>query len=202
MVQVSHPYMTAGKSVALTIQIFVGKVISLLFNMLSRFVITFLPRNKRLLISWLQSPSSVILETKKIKSVTFHCFPIYLPWRRYSWDSRIFSAYSPEHSSWAGMSVFPGSISPGVDFVVGTVQLRAWEWPRKRTAVCRHGQRSDTQQSVVHMCLLEALCSVHGTGHGKRSEEMGWHASPRHIQMHNFQSSRTLNLGLPWWSSG
>ena len=112
------------KSVALTIQIFVGKVISLFFNMLSRFVITFLPRNKRLLISWLQSPSSVILEPKKIKSVTFHCFPIYLPWRRYSQDSRIFSAYSPEHSSWAGMSVFPGSISPGLDFVAGTVQLR------------------------------------------------------------------------------
>ena len=62
MVQLSHPYMTTGKSIALTISTFVGKVMSLLLNMLSRFVITFLPRSKRLLISWLQSPSEVILE--------------------------------------------------------------------------------------------------------------------------------------------
>ena len=69
MVQLSHPYMTTGKTIALTRQTFVGKVMSLLFNMLSRLVITFLPRSKRLLISWLQSPSAVILEPKKIKSV-------------------------------------------------------------------------------------------------------------------------------------
>ena len=65
IVQLSHPYMTTGKTIALTRQTFVGKVMSLLFNMLSRFVITFLPRSKRLLISWLQSPSAVILELKK-----------------------------------------------------------------------------------------------------------------------------------------
>ena len=64
-VQLSHPYMTTGKSIALMRQTFVGKVISLLFNMLSRLVITFLPRSKCLLISWLQSPSTVILEPKK-----------------------------------------------------------------------------------------------------------------------------------------
>ena len=69
-VQISHPYMTTGKSIYLTRWTFVGKVVSLLFNMLSRLVITFLPRNKRLLISWLQSPSTVILEPKKMKSVT------------------------------------------------------------------------------------------------------------------------------------
>ena len=63
-VQLSHPYMTTGKTTALTRWTFVGKVISLLFNMLSRLVITFLPRSKRLLISWLQSPSAVILEPK------------------------------------------------------------------------------------------------------------------------------------------
>ena len=68
IVQLSHPYMTTGKSIALTRQTFVGKVMSLLFNMLSRWVITFLPRSKRLLISWLQSPSAVILEPPKIKS--------------------------------------------------------------------------------------------------------------------------------------
>ena len=70
MVQLSHPYMTIGKTIALTRWTFVGKVMSVLFNTLSRFVIAFLPRSKRLLISWLQSPSAVILEPKKIKSVT------------------------------------------------------------------------------------------------------------------------------------
>ena len=69
-VQLSHPNMTTGKTIALTRQTFVGKVMSLLFNMQSRLVITFLPRNKRLLISWLQSPSAVILKPKIIKSVT------------------------------------------------------------------------------------------------------------------------------------
>ena len=69
-VQLSHPYMTTGKTTALTRQTFIDKVMSLLFNMLSRLVITFLPRSKRLLISWLQSPSAVILEPQKIKSAT------------------------------------------------------------------------------------------------------------------------------------
>ena len=69
-VQPSRPYMTTGKTIALTRWTFVGKVMSLLFNMLSRLVITFLPRNKHLLLSWLQSPSAVILEPKKIKSIT------------------------------------------------------------------------------------------------------------------------------------
>ena len=70
MVQLSHPYMTTGKTIALTRQKFGGKVMSLLFNMLSRLVIIFLPRSKCLFISWLQSPSAVILEPPKIKSAT------------------------------------------------------------------------------------------------------------------------------------
>ena len=69
-VQLSHPYMTIGKTIALTRRTFVGTVMSLLFNMLSRLVITFLPKSKHLLISWLQSPSAVILEPRKIKSAT------------------------------------------------------------------------------------------------------------------------------------
>ena len=69
-VQLSHPYMTTGKTIVLTRRTFVGKVMSLLFNMLPRLVITFLPRSKHLLISWLQSPSAVILEPPKIKSAT------------------------------------------------------------------------------------------------------------------------------------
>ena len=80
-IQLSHPYMTTGKTIALTRQTFVGKVMSLLFNMLSRLVIIFLPRSKRLLISWLQSPSVVILEPPKNKVChCFHYFSIYLPW--------------------------------------------------------------------------------------------------------------------------
>ena len=70
MIQLSHPHMTTGKAIALTRRTFAGKVLSLLFNMLSRLVIAFLPRSKHLLISWQQSPSVVILEPKKIKSVT------------------------------------------------------------------------------------------------------------------------------------
>ena len=77
-VQLSHPYMTTGKTIALTRRTFVDKVMSLLFNMLSRLVITFPPRS--LLISWLQSPSEVILEPPKIKSDTVSSFPIYFPW--------------------------------------------------------------------------------------------------------------------------
>ena len=79
MVQLSHPYMTTGKTIALSRHTFVGKIMSLLFNVLSRLVITFLARSKCLLISRLQSQSVVILEPPKIKSHCFHCFPIYLP---------------------------------------------------------------------------------------------------------------------------
>ena len=76
VVQLSRPYMTTRKTIALTRQTFVDKVMSLLFNMLSRLVIAFLPRSKHLLISWMQSPSAVILEPKNI---VCHCFPIYFP---------------------------------------------------------------------------------------------------------------------------
>ena len=78
---ISYPYMTTGKTIALTRRTFVGKVTSLLFKTLSRLVIAFLPRSKCLLMSWLQSPSAVILEPPQNKvSHCFHCFPIYLPW--------------------------------------------------------------------------------------------------------------------------
>ena len=97
VVQVSHPYMTTGKNkkkqkkqIDLTIWTFVSKVISLLFNVLSRFVIAFLPRRKCLLISWLKSLSTVILESKKIKSVTASIFPIYLPCSDRTWCHFLF----------------------------------------------------------------------------------------------------------------
>ena len=102
MVQLSHPYMTTGKTIALTRQTFVSKLMSLLFNMLSRFVIAFLPRSKYLLISWLQSPSAVISEHKKIKSL-FPLFPhLYdmtwwgqMPW---SWFSECWALSQLFHS--------------------------------------------------------------------------------------------------------
>ena len=78
MVHLSHPYMTTGKTIALTRQTFVGNVMSLLFNMLSRLVIVFLPRSKHLLISWLQSPSAVTLKPKKIKSVTVSIVSLFI----------------------------------------------------------------------------------------------------------------------------
>ena len=81
IVQLSHPHMTTGKTIALTRWTFVGKVTSLLFNMLSRLVITFLPRSKRLLISWLHSPSEVIWEPPKIKLTLFPLFPHIFPMR-------------------------------------------------------------------------------------------------------------------------
>ena len=80
IVHISLPYITTGKTIALATRTFVGIVMSLLFNTLSRFVIAFLPRSKCLLISWLQSPSAVILEPKKIVCHCFHCLPSYLPW--------------------------------------------------------------------------------------------------------------------------
>ena len=81
IVQLSHPYMTTRKTIALTRWTFVGKLMSLLFNTLSRLVTTFLPGSKCLLISWLQSPSAVILEPWKNKVWhCFYCFPIYFPW--------------------------------------------------------------------------------------------------------------------------
>ena len=88
--QLSHPYMTTGKTIALTRRTFVGKVMSLLFNVLSSLVITFLPRSKRLLISWLQSPSAVILEPRKIKLTLFPLFPHLFAkkwWGQMPWSS-------------------------------------------------------------------------------------------------------------------
>ena len=85
MVCLSHLYMTTGKTIVLTVQTFIGKVMSLLFG----FVIVFFPRSKCLLISWLQSPSAVILEPKKIKSVTVSTFPLYLPWSKWTREKGI-----------------------------------------------------------------------------------------------------------------
>ena len=85
MVKLSHPYLTTGETIALTVQTFVGKVMSLLFNILSTLVIAFLLKNKCLLISWVQSPSALILEPKKIKSVTISTFPHLFAMKWWDW---------------------------------------------------------------------------------------------------------------------
>ena len=84
-VQLSHPYMTTGKTIALTRQTFVGTLMPLLFNTLSRSIIAFLPRSKHLLLAWLQSPSAVILESKKIKSLTVSIVPPSIAMKWWDW---------------------------------------------------------------------------------------------------------------------
>ena len=118
IVQLSHPYMTTGKTIALMRQTFVGKVMSLLFNMLSRLVITFLSRSKCLFISWLQSLSVVNLEPPKIKSVTVSSFLIYLPWSDGTRCHEI-SFLNVESSLQSGFSSFiPGRL-PACNFQLG-----------------------------------------------------------------------------------
>ena len=102
----SHPHMTTGKNIALTRWTFVGKVMSLFFNMLSRLVITFLPRSKRLLISWLQSPSAVILEPQKISLTLFPLFPHLFPIKW--WDQMPWSSFS---ECWALSQLFHSPLS-------------------------------------------------------------------------------------------
>ena len=105
-VQLSHPYMTTGKTIALTRRTFVGKVISLLLNTLSRLVITFFPRNMCLLISWLQSPSSVILEPQKKSLTLFPLFPHLFPMKW--WDQIPWSSFS---ECWALSQLFLSPLS-------------------------------------------------------------------------------------------
>ena len=121
IVQLSHPYMITGKTIALTRRTFVDKVMSLLFNMLSRLVITFLPRSKRLSISWLQSPSAVILEPPKIKSDTV-------------------SSVSP--------SISHGVRGSGLECQAATVQERpkgATPWPRSGVMAERSHPKSEAR---------------------------------------------------------
>ena len=124
-VQLSHPYMTTGKTIALTIWTFVCKIMSLLFNMLAGFVITFLPRSKHLLISWLQSPSAVILEPKKIKNLSlFPLFPhlfamMWWDWMAWSWFFWMLSFKPAFHSPLSPSS--RGSLVPLCDFIYSSI---------------------------------------------------------------------------------
>ena len=155
MEQLSHPYMTTGKTIALIMQIFVGKVISLLFNTLSRFVIAFLPRRYHLLISWWQSPSAVILECKERKSAAVSIFfPIYLAWSDGTGCHDLFECWvlsqlfnSPISPSSRG-SLFPPRFLP-----LGWYHLHIWHsW---------YFSWQSWFQLMIHPALHFAWCSLH-----------------------------------------
>ena len=126
MVQLSHPYMTTGKTITLTRQTFVGKVMSLLFNMLSRLVIAFLPRSKHLLISWLQSLSTVILEPKKVNSVTVSTFPLLFAMER--WDYPGMGCYDLRFLMLSFKPVFSLSSFTLIKRLFGSSSLSAIGW--------------------------------------------------------------------------
>ena len=127
MFQLSHPYMTTGRTIALTIWTFAGKMICLLFITLSRFVMAFLPRSKRLLISWLQSPSTLILEPRKICHC-FYFFPIYLPWNDGTGCHDIsFSMLSFKPAfSFSSFTLIMRLFSSSSRFAMGVVHLHIW----------------------------------------------------------------------------
>ena len=142
MVQFSHPYMIIGKCITLTRRTFVGKVMSLLFNMLSRLLIAFLPRSKHTLISWLQSPSAVILEPKKIKSITLsivsHLFA--MKW----WDQMPWSQFS---ECWVLSQLFHS-----ITFIITFSSISAIRVVMKRTSFF-----------ICFGLVLEALVCLHRT---------------------------------------
>ena len=129
MVQLSHPYMTTGKTIAFTRRTFVGKVMSLLFNMLSRLVIAFLPRSKHLLISWLQSPSAVILEPQEIKSLTVSILSPFVCHRVVGSDGMILVLWMPSLSQLFHFSLSlwsRGSLVPLCFLPLGWCHLHIW----------------------------------------------------------------------------
>ena len=167
VIQLWHPYMTTGKNIALTKWIFVGKVISLLFNVLSRFVIAFLPRSKHLLISWLQSPSAVILEPEKIRSATASTFLPYICHEMMGTDAMIlvFLNVSSQlfHSPLSPLSV--SSLAPLC------FQLLEWYYLHIR------GDWYLSQQSWFHLVILPvwhfSWCTLHRSKQGDSIQP--WH---------------------------
>ena len=153
MVQLSHPYITTGKTIALTILTYFGKVMSLLFNMLSRFVIAFLPRSKRLLISWMRSPSAVILEPKKIKSVAFSTFPLSVCHEAMGPDTMILTFLNVEFSTFHSFTFIKRLFSSSLLSALEWYHLHVW------TSCCFSWQ--SWFQLVTHPVWHFALCAPH-----------------------------------------
>jgi len=156
MTQISHLYMTTEKTIALTIRIFVSKVMSLLFNTLSRFVIAFLPRSKYFLISWLQSTSAVILESKKIKSVTVSTF---LP--SVCHELMGLNAISSFFECWVSSQLFHSSFSPLSRVSLVPLCFLPLRWCHLHIWGCWYFFQQSWFQLVIHPAWHSALCTLH-----------------------------------------
>ena len=151
-----HPNMTTGKTIALTIWKFVIKVKSLTFNMLSKFVIAFLPRSKHLLISWLKSPSAVTLKPKKIKSVTFHTFPH--PFAMKWWDQMPWSQF---FECWVLSQLFHSSLLPSSRGSLVPLWFLSLEWYHLQIWSCCYFSQQSWFQLVFHPARHFTWCTLH-----------------------------------------
>ena len=154
-VQLSHPYMTTGKTIALTRWTFVGKVMSLLFNMLSRLVIVFLPRSKYLLVSWLQSPSAVILEPEKRKSVSASTFPPSICHEVMGPDAMILVFWMLSFKPAFSLSSMRGESS------LVPLQFRPLEWYYLHIWGCWYFSQESWFELVLHSDWHFTWCTLH-----------------------------------------
>ena len=167
MVQLSHPYTTTGKTTVLNIGTFDGKVVSLLFNMLPRLVTAFLPRSKHLLISWLQSLFAVILEPKKIKSVTVSTFPLLFAMKW--WDQM---PWSSVFECWVLSQLFHSSFSPSSRGSLVPLHFLPLEWYHLPVdKMCNTNYTGQILEKVVH---ASQLCSNH-LCELERSFDVSWY---------------------------
>ena len=154
MGKLSHPYMTTGKIIALTRWSFVGKVMSLLFNVLSRLVIPFFPRSKCLLISWLQSLYAVILETKKIKSVTVSAFSPYICHEMVGLDAMILAF-------WVFSHLFHSPLSPSSRGSLVLLHFLQLGWCHQHIWGCWYFSQQSWFQLVIHPAWLFMWYTLH-----------------------------------------
>ena len=156
MDQLSHPYMTTGKTRVLIRQTFVGRVISLIFSMLSRVVIAFLPRSKCLLISWLQSPSAVILEPKKIKSVTVSTFSLSICHEVMGLDAMVLV-----FECWVLIQLFNSPLSLSSGGCLVSVLFLSLEQYHLPIWGCWYCSRQSWFQLVIHPPQYFVRCTLH-----------------------------------------
>ena len=154
MVKLSHPYMTTGKTKPLTIQIFVGKVMSLLFHLLSRFLIAFLPRNKSLLISWQQEPSTLILEPPKIKPITASTFSLSVCHQVMGLHAMILVA------CWVSTQLFHSPLSPSLRGSLVTLHFLPLEGYNLHIC-CWYFSQESWLQLVIHPDQHFTWCTLH-----------------------------------------
>jgi len=157
MVQFSHPYVTTGKTIALIIWTFVSKVMSLLFNALSSFVITFLPKSKCLLISWLQSQSAVILETKKIKSSTISTFFLFL----FAMKWWVWMPWSSFFECWVLSQLYHSPLSLSSRGSLVLLCFLPLQWNYLHIWSCWYFSQKSWFQLVTHPAQYFPWCTLH-----------------------------------------